>query len=135
MEPSADIGALTRALKDRSVSVRQRAARALGQVPLEVARKSSLMAPALAGVLDDANKYVRAAAAFGLARVEDPRGMPVLTELLRDEHRDVRTMAAIALGDLGALARVAVPALEAAAHDAQPEVRQRASEALAKVRK
>jgi HEAT repeat protein len=135
MEPSPDIGALARALKDRSVSVRQRAARSLGQVPLEAARKSSLIAPALASVLDDSNKYVRAAAAFGLARVEDPRGMPVLTELLRDEHRDVRAAVAIYLGELGDLARLVIPALEAAAKDAQPEVRQRASEALAKIRK
>jgi len=52
---------------------------------------------------------------------------------LRDDSRDVRCLAASALGRIGADARTAVPALEKALNDEDERVRQAAAEALKKI--
>jgi|GEM_PF-6580049 len=135
MEPSAEIALLLKGLRDRSVFLRQKAARGLGHAHLATLRGTPQAAPALASALGDSNKYVRAAAAFALARLapERPTGVDALVQLLGDEHRDVRLSAASALGDLGRDAKAAVPALKALASDPHPPVRLQATEALQKI--
>lgn len=135
MEPSAEIATLLKGLRDRSVFLRQKAARGLGHAHLVTLRGTPQAAPALTSALGDSNKYVRVAAAFALARLapDRPTGVETLVQLLGDEHRDVRLSAASALGDLGRDAKAAVPALKALASDPHPPVRLQASEALQKI--
>lgn len=135
MEPSAEIATFLKGLRDRSVYLRQKAARGLGHAHLTTLRASPQAATALASALGDSNKYVRVAAAYALARLapERPAGVEALIQLLGDEHRDVRLSAAAVLGDLGRDAKGAVPALKALASDPHPPVRQQAAESLQKI--
>lgn len=135
MEPSLDIAALIKGLRDRSVFLRQRAARGLGQANLTTLRGSPQAATALTSALGDSNKYVRVAAAHALARLapDRPGGVEALMQLLGDEHRDVRLAAATALAELGRDAKGAVAALKGLANDPHPPVRQQAADALKKI--
>jgi len=77
------------ALADTDPGVRAAAAAALGDLGFRAA------APELAARLDDPDEAVRVEAAIALSRLDDPRGTPLLVELLR--HRDYGPQAAAAL--------------------------------------
>src|SRR5882724_7918781 len=86
----------------------------------------------LNALLADNNPMVRKRAALAAGRIGDERAVPVLTEmLLMDRDRDVRQMAAFALGEIesagGAFALVTV------VNDPAATGRARAIEALGKV--
>jgi hypothetical protein len=71
----------------------------------------------------------------GASKAWPEEGLPVLVEALGDRERGVRLAAAFALGDLGSLARSALPAIEkAAAGDSDKDVRDAATRALWVVR-
>lgn len=60
-----------------------------------------------------------------LAKIGSP-AVPALVEALRDEHKDVRSSAAYALGRIGPDAKAAVPALVEALKDEDEGVREAA---------
>jgi hypothetical protein len=71
-------------------------------------------------------------------RDDDPAAIPVLLDLLEDEHSSVRMYAAETLGSFGTRAKVAVPALRKRASDREfgafaISVGERASEAIARI--
>jgi HEAT repeat protein len=96
------------------------------------AGKSSL--PALKKALKDESVYVRlvavgAVAAIGLA-VEDPDVLEAVVPLVSDPHGQVRRFALVAIEELGALARPALPKVTAALQDPEQDVREAAARAM-----
>ena len=135
MEPSREVSLLLKELRERSVFLRQRAAKELGRVDPALVPQHPELSTALRQALHDPNKYVQIAAASTLVRLEpaSPLGLEKLQSLLTDDHRDVRANAAVALGDLGPAAQAAVAALQAALQDSHAMVRTRIEEALQKI--
>jgi HEAT repeat protein len=90
-------------------------------------------APALKGLLKNANCRVKWAAAEALWRLEHAATdlVPVYAELLTATDDDVRAASAWRLGRLGSDARPAVPVLAAALRDESVEVRSQVGLALA----
>jgi HEAT repeat protein len=84
--------------------------------------------PPLIQALGDSDWDVRAAAAWALGKLGDPRAVPALIQALRDRSENVRFAAAWALGDLGD--PQAVPALIKALGDGWDAVRFAAAWAL-----
>ena len=111
--------------KDESVSVRGRAASALGQVGGEAA------VGLLVGLLKDTDSSVRENAAAALGEVGGEAAVVPLVGLLKDADSSVRKSAAATLGHVGGEA-VAAP-LVGLLMDADSFVRQRAAEALGHV--
>jgi HEAT repeat protein len=114
------------ALKDKKVSVRARAAAALGQLKAEAAL------PALLEALKDNNVSVRDRAATGLGQLKAEAALPALLEALKDKEAFVRARAAAALGQLKAEA--ALPALLEALKDKEASVRGHAADALGQLK-
>lgn len=81
----------------------------------------------------DPDEKARIAAAVGLGRLEDPRGVPALIRAVEnDKSAVVRGVAASALGKIGDPR--AIPALERALNDPSHAVRERARDALTAIR-
>ena len=119
------VAALTEALKDSDVEVRQQALFALGRF----GDPSSL--DAIVGAMADSDAEMRQQAAFALRQYDSPRARQALVAALKDKDAEVRQQAAFALGAQGA--KEAVDPLIAALTDAEPEVRQQAAFALAQI--
>jgi len=117
-----DVDGLTKKLHRGDVGVRQRAAKALGEVGGERALH------ALIKSLNDANLLVRDAAATSLAKVGTSVAVPALALALKDRQRSVREKAARALGRIGDAS--AIPHLSAAMRDENEDVRVAAIMAL-----
>jgi HEAT repeat protein len=60
--------------------------------------------------------------------------VPALTEMLKDENKYGRSSAALALGELGLVAKAALPALIAALKDEDRRVRIAVGKALKKIK-
>ena len=112
---------LTAALEDASGSVREAAARALGEIG------ETRTVPSLIAALDDAEEEVRHATVEALGKI-GPLAVDPLTAALEDSSSKVREAAARALGEIGDT-RV-VPSLIAALDDAEEEVRRAAVGAM-----
>ncbi|AMY11780.1 Regulatory protein BlaR1 [Luteitalea pratensis] len=120
------IAALTEALKDSDLEVRQQALFTLGRY----GDPSSL--DAMIGALGDADAEMRQQAAFALSRYDSPRARQALAGALKDRAAEVRQQAAFALGALRA--KESVDPLLGALADTDPEVRGQAAFALAQIR-
>jgi HEAT repeat protein/beta-lactamase regulating signal transducer with metallopeptidase domain len=120
------VSALTAALKDTDVEVREAAMQALIQL-----RDPSIYEP-LVQALRDASADVREHAAMGLAQLRDPRAIEPLTAALKDLNASVREQAVFALGQLRA--QGSAPAVMQALKDESPSVRERAASALGQLR-
>lgn len=120
---------LEAALHDTDASVREAAARALGQLPTV----EPSVGEALIGLLQDPEAKVRRAAAQALGRAGwPPVTVDRLAQLLRDANAQVRLAAAQALLSAEAPAsRAVIDALVQAAQDPDATVRQWALAALA----
>jgi HEAT repeat protein len=117
------------ALKDRDIGVRGRAARILG----DLGPRGEDATPALTAALDDADDWVRCAAAASLVKVLGRRGtvaLPALFDGLQDEDADIRADCLAALKVLGPAGREAIPEILHLLHDRDAEVRLQAAEAL-----
>ena len=147
---------LIEALEDGDVTVRRRAAKALGEIrdpravnylipllgdPDWLVRQTAAIAleqigdhraaDALIEALDDTDRVVRKVAARVLGQIGDPRAVDALIKALRDEGKDVRQAAALALGQIGELR--AVDALIEALNDRDKDVHETAAWALGKI--
>jgi HEAT repeat protein len=90
--------------------------------------------PALIKALEDDSAYVRSEAARSLAKLEDPRPIPNLIDLLEmDEVPGVRREAAAALRALAAQAPQVAQAFRLALQDSLWEVRAEAARALGRI--
>lgn len=98
--------ALTKALGDKDVSVRQTAAWALGMIGPE----SRMAVLALAELLKEKDAWWNAAFALGRIGPASEPAVPVLVEMLKDRPRN-RDAVLHALGRIGPGAKVAVPAV------------------------
>ncbi|MBL7133421.1 MAG: DUF1287 domain-containing protein [Phycisphaerae bacterium] len=126
----AAVPALIDVLKGGDWDVRYYAAGALGRIG--PAAKAAV--PALEEALKDKDGNVRYAAAAALARLGLPdRGLPVLIALLKGKSSILGKYAAMALGEIGAPAKAAIPALKEALEDREADVRYAATDALKKI--
>jgi hypothetical protein len=113
--------------KDRAI--RERAAKALGEIKPQ-GREAIC---ALAACLEDKEGAVSINALDALSAI-GVKAIPALIDvLLRSKDAEARHWAAIALGQIGHEARVAVPYLTTALQDENTYVRQYAAEALGKI--
>jgi HEAT repeat protein len=119
------VGALTRALRDPSPTVRQAAAVALAQMGPEA--KDSV--PALIWLLRDPDGYVRIDAAHTLEKFH-AYSVSYLVSLLRDCDEQTRLLAVHTLEVIGPDAKPAVPALIERLSDPAPAVRDATTSAL-----
>lgn len=85
----------------------------------------------LARAAQSARSRTRSLSALALRRLRDPRGLPVLRDLLRDPDEYVRKQAAWSLGNIGSLADA--PALLPLLSDPAERVRDFAAYALARL--
>lgn len=120
------IDALTAALKDTDLQVREHALMALGQL------KDRRATPALIAALGDASPDIRGSAAAALGELRDPAAVAPLMAALKDAAPEVREQAACALGELRD-ARSVEPLIAAVA-DADADVREQAIVALGQLR-
>jgi beta-lactamase regulating signal transducer with metallopeptidase domain len=120
------IAALTEALKDSDLEVRQQALFTLGRY----GDPSSL--DAIVGALADADAEMRQQAAFALRQYDSPRARQALAGALKDKDAEVRQQAAFALG--AQRSKDSVDPLLAALSDTDAEVRSHAAFALAQIR-
>jgi len=90
---------ITALADDQFISVRWRAAEALGKMG------SSRAIEALAGLLGDPNFYVREKAAEALGRIGDPASVQPLISALADRDPDVRRRIVRALIEIGEVAK------------------------------
>lgn len=107
------------------------AARVLGAVKISEAVPALREAAAAASPRD-----VRRAALEALGQIGDPGALPTLTEALADKDPDVRTSAAIAIGQLGKAGKAAAAALQEAWKRNEPDIDARIEivRALGKIR-
>lgn len=128
------VPALIRALRDKSSSVRERAARALGQIhdpravdPLIAAYRA---APKVVESFSDVpQEWTAFRASKALVRIGPP-AVGALARALADPDRQMREGSAIILGRIGPPARGALPALRAATKDRDQIVRLAAARAI-----
>ncbi len=151
------IDALTAAMKDTDLEVREHAVMALGRLrdkratpaltaaladssadvrenaaqALGQARDAAAVAP-LVAALKDTDADVREQAAFALSQLRDPAAAPALAGLLADKEAQVRERAAFALGQIRDPA--AVDGLILALKDPSPDVQEQAAFALSQIR-
>ena len=120
------IAALTEALKDSDLEVRQQALFTLGRY----GDPSSL--DAIVGALGDADAEMRQQAAFALRQYDSPRVRQALAAALKDKDAEVRQQAAFSLG--AQRSKESVDPLLGALTDTDSEVRSQAAFALAQIR-
>jgi beta-lactamase regulating signal transducer with metallopeptidase domain len=120
------IAALTEALKDSDLEVRQQALFTLGRY----GDPSSL--DAMIGALGDTDAEMRQQAAFALRQYDNPRARQALATALKDGDAEVRQQAAFSLG--AQRSSESVDALIGALKDADTDVRKQAAFALAQIR-
>jgi HEAT repeat protein len=135
--PLRAVPSLLSLLRDDSPAVRRRAAEALGDLAGEMRRVLPAVRSALKeSALRDADELVRVRAAQSLLRAgpQPATEVAALADALESDVDLVRFHAAVALGDLGAGGRLAVPALiHACLRDGEPAVRVEAAMALWKI--
>lgn len=108
----------------------------LGKIGPDAMRAKDTLKPHM----DDKDSYYAATAAWALARIDedDPdvvnKGVPLFVQSLDSKQSFVRHEAADSLGELGPLAKSALPALEKTAQDKDPEVAEAAKAAIKKIR-
>ncbi len=96
MKERGDVEGLIKALRHKDVSVRKKAAKALGDLNAKDA------VDALIEALKDEDVDVRIEVARALGKVKDPKAVDALLEVVRkDESLDVRIEAAKALKEIG----------------------------------
>src|SRR5262245_44994643 len=120
------IEAIVGRLTDKEVTVRRASVRALQMIKPD--RKVSI--PLVVKLLEDADPNVAMLALSAIAE-GGPEVVPVLTEAL--EHSEARYWACLALSEIGAAAKPAVPGLTKVLADERPEVRLQATIALAEI--
>jgi HEAT repeat protein len=118
MRARAAVPELTNLLMDSDMEVRTSGIQALGKIGPD-ARDA---VPALVVLFKDKEETIRSQAATAIGDI-GPTSIPILTEALRYEDKDVRQYAAIAFVNMGPKAKEALPALAAALKDKDPEVR------------
>jgi HEAT repeat protein len=128
---AAAISSIAEMLREEDASLREDAARLLG----EFGPAARSTAPALREALKDKESRVRLAAAAALVKItNDTTVLPVVSALLRDRNPQIQTMAAVELGfRFQAKAKPAVPALIQALWGEAVEVRIPAAEALGRI--
>lgn len=120
------IPALLRAAEDPQDGIRRKATTALGAMGAD----AEIAVPALMRVMVlDESEAVRDAAAASLAAV-GRAAVPGLSHLLEDRETDIRLRAARALGQIGAMAKPAIPQLKGCTADESGFVRLAAWEAI-----
>jgi HEAT repeat protein/formylglycine-generating enzyme required for sulfatase activity len=113
-------------LKDKNADVRRSAAEALRKL-------GSVVVPPLLAALKTGDADLRdrvSGVLVNIGQVEPGESVPAITELLKDNNADVRSSAAMVLGELGPEAEDAIPALIAAMKDKNETVSSSASKAL-----
>lgn len=120
------IAALTAALKDTDLEVRQQALFTLGRYG------DPSSEDAMIGALGDANADMRQQAAFALRQYDSARVRQALAAALKDADAEVRQQAVFSLG--AHRSSESVEPLLGALKDANVEVRQQAAFALAQIR-
>jgi HEAT repeat protein len=126
----AAVGPLRDALRDQEQEVRKEAANALIKIDSKAAVAT------LTAAIRDPDAAVRVSAAARLASASPPHtdtAVLVLADALRDGNPDVRLDAAHSLGEIGPLAKAALPRLMDALKDEKPFVRRAAARALRKI--
>ncbi len=115
-------------LTSKQVSVRRNSPLALAAIGGEEAKKA---VGAIAGLLDDEDAGVQAAAALAVWQLDrDPRAVPKLAEMLENGKDAAPYQAAVALGQLGPEAAGALGALLGALGHADEDVRRAAARVL-----
>jgi HEAT repeat protein len=138
-DAKAAVPALIKALDDPEAQVRHGATYALGKIGPGAAEA----VPALKKNLQSADDaFLKVASVWALVRIQPKDGplqllaVPLLAKALEESDRErVKVEVATTLGDLGAVAKPAIPALEKATKDSSPAVSGAATEALKKIRK
>jgi len=130
----ASVAPLTAALKDRDPNVRQSAAGAIGQIGLPQA-ESAL--PALQQGLRDRVLRVQLACGTALARMgQERKTLPAIVRLLQHKDEGWRRVAVDSVGDVGPVAKGAVPALAVVlGREKSDNLRAAAARAIGKVGK
>ncbi len=99
---------------DESDVVRSHAATALGQIGLEPEK----IAPILLEAMNDKKIWLESAKAIAALGT---KAIPALTEALRSNNKAIQIGAAVALGEMGPIAKEVAPALEQAIKSAKDE--------------
>jgi hypothetical protein len=154
MKSKRDVKGLIKVLKDKEFVVREKAAKALGEIgeqavePLIQALKdikghgtnsavdalAKIGKPAIEPLIEtlkDEDRGARGYAAEALGKIDDTRAVEPLIKALKDEEWVVRKEAVEALGKIGD-ARAVEPLIEALKHD-HDDVRSRAARALGEI--
>jgi HEAT repeat protein len=137
-DAKAAVPALIKEMQDEDPRVRRTACYALGKI----GPAASEAIPTLQKNLTSDDKLLKLASIWALLRIEvgdqpiQKMAIEPLTKALEESDRDlVKIEAARALGDIGPMAKEAVPALEKQVKESEsPEVRTAASEALKKIK-
>lgn len=126
-----DVPDLIEDLKSNEVRKRIKAADDLGLVGW----KARAALPVLAKLCDDSDPFTSISAARSMMLISEVSALPMntLKESLKSTDAKARKAAAIALGDLGVDAKVAVPALRDALKDKEAPVRWSVAEALGRI--
>lgn len=133
-QAKAAVPALLGALKDKSEHVRRYAALALGQIGSGEATVIAALSKVLTGDEDDSVQGV-AADALGRLGPQAKAAVPALLQTLQgSKPLRLRTAAIDALGDIGTDAEAVITSLTEAQKDKDGFVRERAAEALKKIR-
>jgi len=136
--PAAEkaVPALTAIVADPNGEIRAAACYALGRIG--PAAKEAI--PALKKAMGSEDGLLKFGSTWALLKIQPedaalkPAAVPVLASMLENAPHDmIRVQAAIALGELGGIARPALPALVRLHDDSNPAVRQAAEEATKKI--
>jgi HEAT repeat protein len=128
------IGAM---LADEDQEVRHATCYALGRIGPEA--RAAL--PKLRAAMDSDDEFLRLAAVWASLKISPKdeelkrKAVPYLTKGLVDEREHIRIEAAYTLGELGAVAKPAIPALKLAEQDDSDDVRAAATKALEMLQK
>jgi HEAT repeat protein len=118
-EPAAAVDVMIKALGDQDQGVRLMAVRRLR----ELGRASEPALDDLAKLLADKDERTRRTAGETLVRIGG-KSVPALTAALDSKSRDAREVAVVALGEMGPLAKPALPALKKRLTDRDPKVKE-----------
>lgn len=130
---AAAVSELAKALKAKEVSVRSKAAVALGKVGPDAKAAVSALRDLLKDAKEDKTVRCFAVRALGAIGKDGKDAVPDLIKCLRDDNLEVRLAAIEELGQMGPDAKEAVPELNEAVKDGREAVRKAAREALRKI--